>query len=84
MSSMRRYVIHKKNPREVVSKLVRRLRMQSGLNQRDFADKIGVSQSEISRIESGAQDVRVGTLVRILGAFGGKLVVEMVDKDKET
>lgn len=44
------------------------------LTQKEMADKAGVDRSLLARIESG-RDVRVGTLTKIVGALGGKLML---------
>jgi DNA-binding Xre family transcriptional regulator len=46
------------------------LRLRKGWSQRQLADAAGTSQAHIARIESGREDVRLGTLRRIAGALG--------------
>lgn len=53
---------------------LRRFREQLRLTQIEMADKAGVDRSLVARIE-GDRDVRVGTLVRIVEALGGRLVL---------
>ena len=48
--------------------LLKRARSDAGLTQRELAARVGVPQSAVARIESGAADVRVGTLDRLLRA----------------
>jgi len=48
---------------------LRRLRLQAGLTQKDLAERAGVSQSLIARIEAGTVDPRVSTLRRIISAI---------------
>ncbi|MHA1431033.1 MAG: helix-turn-helix domain-containing protein, partial [Candidatus Freyarchaeota archaeon] len=47
---------------------IKRLRKKVGLTQTELAEKAGVSQSLIARIESGSVDPRLSTLQRILNA----------------
>ncbi|HUN89052.1 MAG TPA: helix-turn-helix domain-containing protein [Terriglobales bacterium] len=55
------------------------LREQLGLNQRDFADKFGVSAMAVSRWESGANDppgkciVQMAKMAKSPGAYWGFL-----------
>ncbi|MGO9458300.1 MAG: helix-turn-helix domain-containing protein [Acidimicrobiales bacterium] len=45
-------------------------RQQAGLSQRDLADRAGVSQSEIARIELGKREPSIPTIQRILAGAG--------------
>lgn len=49
---------------------VRLLREQRGWSQGDLAKASGVGQSQISKIEAGDQDARVGTARRLAQALG--------------
>jgi transcriptional regulator with XRE-family HTH domain len=46
------------------------LRESHGLNQADFSEKVGVTQSNISRIENGTQKPSADTLVALSHFFG--------------
>jgi transcriptional regulator with XRE-family HTH domain len=46
------------------------LRESNGLNQADFSEKVGVTQSNISRIENGTQKPSADTLVALSHFFG--------------
>ncbi len=48
---------------------VKKLRKKVGLTQTELAEKAGVSQSLIARIESGSVDPRLSTLQKILNAM---------------
>ena len=48
------------------------LRRRRGLRQSEVADRLGVNQSEVSRVES-RRDVRVSTLRAYIAATGGEL-----------
>ena len=48
---------------------VRRIRRKNGLSQREFAERIGVSQSTVSRWESGKRGLSEKTLYRIMSLF---------------
>jgi len=46
------------------------LRMRQGLSQAELATRIGTSQSRLSRIETGLDDPRFSTVVRLAKALG--------------
>ncbi|MCS7113678.1 MAG: CBS domain-containing protein [Nitrososphaerota archaeon] len=50
---------------------IRRLRKRAGLTQKDLAERAGVSQSLISRIERGSVDPKLSTLQSILNVLSG-------------
>jgi transcriptional regulator with XRE-family HTH domain len=52
------------------ARVLRQARRRAGLSQRQLASKVGVPQSQIARIESGAVVPRVDTLDRLLEACG--------------
>jgi len=59
-----------------VSRLVRRLRKDADMTQRELADRIGTSQSVISRLESDDYDGHsLSMLFRIGAALGRRIVV---------
>lgn len=49
------------------------LRKKKRLSQARLAKKAGMPQSQISRIESGDSDVRIGTLSRVAAALDKKI-----------
>ena len=59
--------------RERVGELVKTLRNNSGISQKDLAFKVGVSPARISQIEKGTLDYRIDTLIVILGHFDRKI-----------
>ena len=56
-----------------IGELVKALRNNSGISQKDLAFKVGVSPARISQIEKGTLDYRVDTLIVILDHFGKKI-----------
>ena len=52
------------------AELVKELRAENGLTQRELAYRAGTSQAAIARIESGAEDVTWTRLRSILSAMG--------------
>jgi len=57
------------------------LRKKKGLTQTELAERIGMSQSDLSKFERRA-DVRISTLRAYIAALGGNLVIECRDRDK--
>ena len=53
-------------------------RKELGLNQRELAERCGVPQSTIARMESGAVTPKIETLVKVCRELGLKLTVERV------
>jgi len=61
--------------------LVRTCRQQSGLSQAQLADRLGTTQSAVSRWERGHEEPRLSTLRSILGACDRALVLHAVAVD---
>ncbi|MCB1035368.1 MAG: helix-turn-helix transcriptional regulator [Acidobacteria bacterium] len=55
---------------QLVGKKIRELRKQRSLTQTELAGRIGIQQSDLSRMEKGEYRVSLDTLFRILGEFG--------------
>jgi transcriptional regulator with XRE-family HTH domain len=53
--------------------LIRQRRRAARLTQRDLADRVGTSQQQIQRVESGVQAVRLDLAVAIAGALNAPL-----------
>lgn len=64
---MRRYVINKK-----VGKKIRLERRRKKLTQEDLADKVGIHESTLGRIERGESNPPLQTIERISRAIGVK------------
>jgi len=61
---------------------VRRLREQHGLSQTALAERLGLSLSYISQIESNQRPVTAAVLLRLAEAFGGDVSQFAEDTDK--
>jgi len=59
--------------RERIGELVKALRTDSGISQKDLAFKTGLSPARISQIEKGTSDYRIDTLIVILDHFDCKI-----------
>jgi DNA-binding XRE family transcriptional regulator len=62
--------------------LLAELRKHTGMTQQELADKLGISQPSLSKMES-QEDMQIGTLNRLVDSVGGKLelIVYMPDGD---
>lgn len=65
-----------KPEREIVMQMIR-TRDQQGLTQQELARKVGIRQSNLSRIETGAVSPTIETLGKIAEGLGKKLVIQM-------
>lgn len=54
---------------ELVGRKIRRLRKERRLTQSELASKIGIQQSDLSRMEKGEYRVSLDTLFKILAEF---------------
>lgn len=54
-------------------------RQKANMTQGELARQIGDRQQNVSRIESGEQNITIGTLNKIAKAVGGQLVVEIIE-----
>jgi transcriptional regulator with XRE-family HTH domain len=64
-----------------VAQQVIRLRKENGWTQQELAERLGTTQSVISRIEN-MENVSVEYLGRIARTFGRRLKIEMVDEEE--
>lgn len=53
-------------------------RKELGLNQRELAEKCGIPQSTIARMESGAVTPKLETLLKVCRELGLRLTVERI------
>ena len=58
---------------------VQALRRREGSTQKEFADTVGKTQTQISRLESADHSANVQTLIDIAAALGVGLLVRFVD-----
>jgi len=55
------------------------IRQEQGLTQRQAAERTGLKQQAISRLEKSASNIQLGTLQRYLGALGYHLEISVID-----
>ena len=63
------------------AKMVRSARLAAGLSQVQLAERVGTTQSAVSRWENGGDDPRLSTLAAILSACGQRLVLHAETDD---
>ncbi|MDR2703475.1 MAG: helix-turn-helix domain-containing protein [Cellulomonadaceae bacterium] len=67
---------------EVRAWRLKEIREQAGLTQQQVADRIGVSQKQVSKIETGdISNSKITTIRSYLEAIGGKMAIEFVTGD---
>ena len=60
------------------------IRASTGLTQREFAERVGMKQSQIARIESGTQIPKLETLAKLAAAAGYAIEVNFIPlQDKQ-
>ena len=59
--------------------LLYQLRQRKGLTQYGAAERTGLKQQAISRLEKAASNTQLGTLQRYLGALGYRLEISVID-----
>lgn len=68
--------------KEQIKKIAKHIavrRMMKGMTQQDLAEKIGTSKSNISRMESGNQNLSLETIMKIAGAFEDELSLRLCE-----
>jgi DNA-binding XRE family transcriptional regulator len=55
------------------------IRQEQGLTQRQAAERAGLKQQAISRLEKAASNIQLGTLQRYLGALGYHIEISVID-----
>lgn len=65
-------------PEFSIMQAVLKARISNGLTQKQLSERTGISQADISRLESGAASPSVKTLVRVADALGMKVQINFV------
>ena len=55
------------------------IRQEQGLTQHEAAERAGLKQQAISRLEKAASNMQLGTLQRYLGALGYSIEISVID-----
>lgn len=66
------------NQSSEASHIIKQLREQLGLIQRELAEQTGIKQPQLARIESGKQSPRLDTITRIASNVGYRIEIKLV------
>ena len=69
-------------PNRAVMRALYTAREEQGITQAQLAERCGLKQSNLSRIESGGGNPSVATLQKIAHGLGKVLKIEFVDPDE--
>lgn len=69
---------------ELVGRKIRQIRRQRKLTQVQLAERIGIHQSDLSRMEKGEYRVGLDTLLKILGTFNLSMGEFFEERPRET
>lgn len=69
---------------EIISDLIKKIRRKRKLTQSQLGKLVGVQKAQISKLESGAGNVTIGTVVRVFNALKAPITfhVELGKKNK--
>ena len=65
-----------------VRELLLRTRNELEISQKELSEKTGISQANISKIESGRSVPSLPVLKRLADGFGKRLVIDFVDEEE--
>ncbi len=54
------------------AQMIRQIRQELGLSQEELAQRLGVQQPAISKLENGEKNLTLGTLANVVTALGGE------------
>ncbi|MEM1177243.1 MAG: helix-turn-helix transcriptional regulator [Acidobacteriota bacterium] len=76
--------VHKIRQVQLIGPKIRKMRKERKLTQTDLAARIGIQQSDLSRMEKGEYRVSLDTLFRILAEFNVSISEFFDDVNKES
>lgn len=65
-----------------VGALLRDMRLSAGVTQRELAERTGIRQANLSRLEHDAVSPTMATVARVADALGYGVRIEFVDRDE--
>ena len=66
------------NQRLNLAHALKTIRLKKKLTQKELADRLGVIQQHVSRVESGQENVTFDTLYKIANALKTRLVIKLI------
>ena len=67
-------------PERAVTRAIIEARRQSGLTQKELAERTGIAQGDISKLENGNANPSIRTLQRLASGMGMTLKVEFIPR----
>ena len=61
-----------------VGSLIRRLRIEKNMTQKELAERVGRERTYINRIEKGETDLQLSSFIRIASALGIMLRLDVI------
>jgi transcriptional regulator with XRE-family HTH domain len=61
---------HPVNPRDPFAAHLRKARLKAGLTQEELAERCYLHRTEVSLLERGGREPRLGTLIKLASALG--------------
>ncbi|MCB0479494.1 MAG: helix-turn-helix transcriptional regulator [Crocinitomicaceae bacterium] len=67
---------------DLVGEMIKTARVQRNLTQADLGKLVGVQKAQISKLENGATNVRIDTIIKVFNALKAKINfrVELLDQ----
>jgi len=60
-----------------IAQQIKNIRIERGYTQEEMAQKLGVIQQFVSKLEAGTENVTIDTLKKVAEVFGKKLVIQL-------
>ncbi len=57
--------------------MLKQARLEAGLTQEELASRLNTKKTAISRIENHAEDIKLSTLEKFVGAIGKRLTLQI-------
>ena len=67
--------------RQKIISILTATRLEKGLSQQELADLIGTKRSNISRMESGSQNISLDTLLKVADALGKDVSIVLANRE---
>ncbi|KJR99958.1 MAG: transcriptional regulator [Desulfobulbaceae bacterium BRH_c16a] len=62
---------------KAIGAVLRDMRKQQGLTQKELGRRVGLDQKKVSLIENGNPNIRLDSLLRLLSALGAGITVQV-------
>ncbi|MDA7501711.1 helix-turn-helix domain-containing protein [Chitinophagales bacterium] len=58
---------------QLIREEIKKLRKQNKLTQQQLGERIGVQRAQISKLENNAENITLGTLIKVLSALNAQI-----------